>query len=70
VEWDQKRPRTAEFQPRQALDALNIIGRQIEKTNEDWHRVCKAQELLDLELGDPDRLQNLVEDHQLLKNVW
>ncbi len=35
-DWEQKRPRTAEFQPRQALDALNIMGRMIEKTNEDW----------------------------------
>lgn len=69
-EWEKNRPRSADFQPKDALDQLNIIGTKITKTNEEWGRICKAQELLDMELGDPLRLQTIVEDHQLLKNVW
>jgi len=69
-EWEKNRPRSAEFAPKDALDQLNIIGTKITKANEEWGRICKAQELLDMELGDPLRLQTIVEDHQLLKNVW
>ena len=49
------RPRTAEYSPKEAIDALTILGQQITKTNEEWQRVCKAQELLDMELGDGAR---------------
>lgn len=49
---------------------LNIIGKKIQTSNAEWVRICKAKELLDMELGDALRLSNLVEDHQLLKSVW
>ena len=70
TEWEHKRPRTAEFTPKEAIDQLNIMGKRIEKVNEEWIRICKAKELLDMELSDPERLTGLVEDHQLLKQVW
>ena len=66
-DWEKNRPRTAEYTPKDALDQLNIIGKKISTSNAEWVRICKAKELLDMELGDPGRLQNLVEDHQLLK---
>lgn len=69
-EWEKHRPRTAEHSPKSALDQLNIIGKKITTSNAEWVRICKAKELLDMELGDPLRLSNLVEDHQLLKGVW
>lgn len=69
-EWDKDRPRTSEFTPKDAIDKLNIVGVKIEKSNNEWVRICKAKELLDMELGDPERLQGLVEDHQLLTGVW
>jgi dynein heavy chain 1 len=69
-EWEKTRPRTAEYTPKEALDQLNIVGKKISTSNAEWIRICKAKELLDMELGDPLRLQNLVEDHQLLKGVW
>lgn len=68
--WEATRPRTAEFTPREALDQLNIIGKEIETTNSEWVRLCKAKDLLSMELGDPNRLSGLVDDHALLKNVW
>jgi hypothetical protein len=55
-QWESSRPRTSEFSPKEAIDQLTILGQQITKTNEEWQRVCKAQELLDMELGDADRL--------------
>lgn len=55
-EWDRSRPRSAEHAPKDALDQLNIVGTKITKANEEWGRICKAQELLDMELGDPLRL--------------
>lgn len=55
-EWEKNRPRSAEFAPKDALDQLNIIGTKITKAHEEWGRICKAQELLDMELGDPLRL--------------
>ena len=61
-EWEHKRPKTAEFTPKEAIDQLNIIGKRIQQVNDDWVRICKAKELLDMELGDPLRLQTLVED--------
>ena len=61
-EWEKNRPRTSEFSPKEALDQLNIFGKKLTKTNEEWQRVCKAQELLDMELGDADRLSTLLED--------
>jgi dynein heavy chain 1 len=69
-DWEKNRPRTAEFAPKEALDQLNIIGKKISTSNAEWIRICKAKELLDMELGDASRLQNLVEDLELLKSVW
>lgn len=40
-----------------------MVGVKIQKSNNEWVRICKAKELLDMELGDPNRLSNLVEDH-------
>jgi len=61
-QWDKNRPRTADFTPKDALDQLNIIGVKIQTSNSEWIRICKAKELLDMELGDSHRLTGLVED--------
>jgi len=50
--WEENRPRTAEFSPKEALDQLNIIGTGITTANAEWVRLCKAKELLGMELGD------------------
>lgn len=70
LEWEKTTPKNADFTPKEALDLLNIIGKKISTSNDEWVRICKAKELLDMELGDPLRLQSLVEDHGLLKSVW
>jgi hypothetical protein len=51
-----------------AAKSLAFSGRRkcviskIVKVNEEWQRICKAQELLEMELGDPQRLDTLIED--------
>jgi dynein heavy chain 1 len=70
LEWEKNTPKNADYTPKDALDLLNIIGKKMQTTNDEWVRICKAKELLDMELGDPQRLQNLVEDQTLLKSVW
>ena len=52
------------------MDDLAIIGAKINTTKAEWVRICKAKELLDMELGNPRRLDDLEEDLQGLKSVW
>jgi len=42
----------------------------VNSTKQEWIRICKAKELLDMELGNPRRLDDLEEDIGGLKNVW
>jgi hypothetical protein len=46
------------------------LGQQIKTTKTELARVCKAKELLDMELGDPNQLDNLEEDQANLLQVW
>jgi hypothetical protein len=36
-----------------------VLGQKIKQTIEELVRVCKAKELLDMELGDPHYLDNM-----------
>lgn len=68
-EWKENRPKEASTRPeeasptiKKATNELAILGRQIEDAISGLIRVCKAKELLDMELGDPDQLNHLRED--------
>jgi len=58
--------------PQTAIDQLGILGKRIEAAKNEWTRIYKAKELLDmdLELADPRRLDNLEEDYTNLRSVW
>ncbi len=56
--------------PTQALDTLNILEQQLRRVKEEYLRVVKAKELLDMEWSDPHRLDYLEEDIDGLKEVW
>lgn len=65
-EWKENRPKEAPTKPelaspaiKKATDQLRILGGMIESTIADLHRVCKAKELLEMEMGDPNQLDNL-----------
>jgi len=69
-EWKTKRPYSGNVEPKTALNLLTVIGAKITKANQDWIRICKAKELLDMELGNPKRLDPLEEDLEGLRSVW
>lgn len=58
--------------PQTAINQLGILGKRIEEAKNEWTRIYKAKELLDmdLELADPRRMDNLEEDYQNLRSVW
>lgn len=49
---------------------MNIIGTKVGKTKNDWVRICKAKELLDMELGDIKRMDSIEDELSGLKSVW
>lgn len=69
-DWKVNRPYQGNVLPKIALDLLSIIGKKITTTKEEWVRICKAKELLEMELGNPRRLDDLEEDLIGLKSVW
>lgn len=71
-DWKNKRPNEASVAPQVAIDQLGILGKRIEGAKNEWTRIYKAKELLDMdmELADPRRLDNLEEDYLNLKGVW
>lgn len=69
-DWKVNRPSSSALAPVKALDLLNIIGARIISAKGEWIRICKAKELLDMELGNPRRLDDLEEDLVGLKGVW
>ena len=77
LEWKENRPKEASTRPemasptiKKACDQLSILGTMISQTVQDLARVCKAKELLEMEMGDPNQLDNLQEDQQNLLQVW
>lgn len=77
TEWRDNRPKEASDTPqdassqiKKAINWLNILGQKIKQTINELVRVCKAKELLDMELGDPHYLENLSEDQTNLFQVW
>ena len=76
-EWKENRPKEASLKPemaspsiKKACDSLRILGTMIEQTISDLARVCKAKELLEMEMSDPNQLDHLQEDQQSLLQVW
>lgn len=60
----------ATSQIKKATSQLQILGQKIKQTQEELVRVCKAKELLNMELGDAHYLDSLQEDHLNLLQVW
>jgi dynein heavy chain 1 len=61
-EWKQKRPYTGDIPPPEAINILNIIEKKLQISKGEWMRICKAKELLDMELADQNRLDDFEED--------
>lgn len=70
IEWRDNRPKEAQNrcematpQIKKAVNLLLALGKTIKKTIEELVRVCKAKELLNMELTDAHQLDSLEEDH-------
>jgi dynein heavy chain 1, cytosolic len=68
--WKNQRPFSGEMLPNQAIDVLNMIETRLQKVKENYFRVCKAKDLLNLEPGKPEKLETLEEDVTGLKEIW
>jgi dynein heavy chain 1 len=76
-EWKENRPKDASSRPEMAtpqikksLNQLTLLGTLIKQTVEELGRVCKAKELLNMELTDAHYLDSLEEDYMNLMQVW
>ncbi len=68
--WANGKPDKSDVLPYRALDVLAIIEKKIVNTKDEWIRICKAKELLEMELGDPKRLDPLEDQLKLMKQSW
>jgi hypothetical protein len=48
--------------PRDALNILDMLNARINNVYENWYKCCQAKELLGLQPGDTQKLENLRED--------
>ena len=70
-EWNRDKPSTsADILPRDALSKLESLNNSVTKVKDNYFKCCEAKELLGLEPGNMQRLENLREDIELLKEVW
>ena len=52
------------------LSYLNLIEQRSNKLKDDWKRVCKAKELLDIDLYELDALDDFEDTIKDYKEVW
>ena len=67
--WSEKKPDKAD-NPSEALDILNEAKKQREEIKDTYVKNCKAKELLGMEFGDPNKLDNISEEIKDLEDVW
>jgi hypothetical protein len=68
--WKTQRPHSGELLPGQALEILIQIETKLNNVKDNYSKVCKAKDLLNLEPGNPRKLETLEEDIGGLKEVW
>ena len=67
--WTEKKPDKAD-NPSEALEILKEAKNKIEEVNDSYIKNCKAKELLGMESGDPNKLNNLSAEISDLEDVW
>lgn len=68
--WKSQRPYSGDMMPQAALEVLTMIETRLSNVKDNYARVCKAKDLLNLEPGNPQKLEGLEEDVGSLKEVW
>ncbi|CEM16453.1 unnamed protein product [Vitrella brassicaformis CCMP3155] len=70
AEWSSAKPLQGNVRPNQAMDTLSVFESRLGKLNEEYDKVVKAKELLDMDVGTSDVLAPLREEVENLKGVW
>ena len=68
--WKTQKPFGGEQSPQQALESLSLIETKVKRAADQYGKICKAKEVLDMENSEPDRLNPISEEIQGLKEVW
>lgn len=62
-QWNREKPSTsADIVPKEALNLLEVLNNRINNVKDSYSRCCEAKELLGLEPGNLQKLENLRED--------
>lgn len=70
-QWNREKPSSgADIVPKEALNLLEGLNTRINNVRDSYSRCCEAKELLGLEPGNLQKLENLREDIELLREVW
>lgn len=71
TQWNREKPSSnADVVPKEALTLLDTLNMKINNVRDNYSRCCEAKELLGLEPGNLQKLENLREDIELLRDVW
>lgn len=68
--WQNERPYSGEMLPQEALNLLQKISSRLSVLKDQYEKTCKAKELLNLEVRNADRLENLYDEVSNLTEVW
>lgn len=69
--WNNDKPSSnAEIVPKDALVLLDTLSTKINFVGEKYTRCCEAKELLGMPIANTQKLDDLKEDIELLREVW
>ena len=69
--WNREKPSSnSDLLPRDALNLLESLNSKINNVRDNYSKCCEAKDLLGLEPGNMQKLENLREDIELLQEVW
>nr|CAG8506850.1 6173_t:CDS:10 [Entrophospora candida] len=70
AEWDKNKPIQGDIKPDMAINTLKVYSVRIKNLKEEYDRVCRAKEALDMALSTDSKLDTILEELEDLKSVW
>ncbi|CAJ0883095.1 1976_t:CDS:10 [Entrophospora sp. SA101] len=70
AEWDKNKPIQGDIKPDMAINTLKVYSVRIKNLKEEYDRVCRAKEALDMALSTDSKLDTILEELDDLKSVW
>lgn len=71
--WNKEKPSSsanADILPKDAMNILEALNSRIDNVRDSYSKCCEAKQLLGLDPGNMQKLENLREDISLLRQVW